>query len=560
MTRRAFEVCVERDVAARTLHLQQHIAAAVRADRGVVRWDRRRTRRRAVVQNNPARRRAQHDAAVARRGAYIAPCANHSGCCALFVEPVDRDSHIIDDQRSGLQHKQAAAARACGQCGDICFQRIAAAAHATVGANLQVKPGSGHVGGAVAVVDGGTGDQGHATSAAHSAQVEVGAGLDAHIAGGTDAAFAAHTCTFTGHRHRATGLQVDRAADATKTAESAQHQVAARAQAHRAGGGVYCVGHGGSDGEMTTRAGQGLHRHQGAVAGMKLLGAQQRQGAAGLGFDQADGACFALVAQAGGVDLGGEQADTRLCPHDQVVGLDRLGAQIVGQAIGCLIALGHGAGGRVQGDVLVGAGLADVGGGQQPVSDVDVAGGIELDRPLDGQWRCRGRGDVLDADAARIHLQWGLERELVGRLHPADADLPLTGQGVAAAIHMAQYDSGKSAGGDALDLGQTQAKLARVLLTGAADLHTKVEIGGAQREHAARRTQAATAGEAEFVGLQGDVAARHIDRVLELDGACTDDGQVSTYQGEPAVEGDRAVGADLDGQRTVERDVLLKLD
>ena len=183
-----------------------------------------------------------------------------------------------------------------------------------------------------------------------------------------------------------------------------------------------------------------MHRHRtggdGRVAGVAQLGFEQGQTAAGSCFDQANVAA-ACVAQAGGVDFGGKQVDASDRVHQESRALQRLAAHTVSQAGIGFIALLHVAGGRVQRDVLQGAGLAQIGRRQQAVADVDVAGGIQLDRALDGQARVGRTGDVFNGDGVAVHLQRGLKGVLVGAREAGDAHSTLACRGVAVSTHMA---------------------------------------------------------------------------------------------------------------------------
>ena len=305
----ADDVGVGRDVSARAQGFDAHVAAAVGADRHPVGGGR------AVVEGDVARRGAQHHGSIASGGADVAPGTGHGGRGAFAVEPVDGNGHVADEQRVGFEHEDAAAARTGSQGADVGFKGIAAAAGPAAGADLQVQTEGSHVGGAVAVDDGGAGDERHAAAAAHSAQRERAARFDANVTGGTERAFAAHTAAFAGHGDGAAGLQVDGATDACEPAMCAEHQVRTSTQTHRAFDGVHAIGHRRVHRQVATAGRQGLHRHQGGVAGIELLGTQQRERPSCLGLDQADGAGGAVVAQAGGVDFRGEQIYSCLGPY-----------------------------------------------------------------------------------------------------------------------------------------------------------------------------------------------------------------------------------------------------
>ena len=221
-----------------------------------------------------------------------------------------------------------------------------------------------------------------------------------------------------------------------------QSQGCACAQAHRTRS-RYIGDRGRGHGQVAVGGRQGLHRDHaagdGGVAGVAQLGFEQGQPATSSRFYQTNVAA-AGIAQAGGVDFGGKQVDAGDCIHQQGCALQGLAALAVAQAGVGFIALRDLACGRVQGDVLQGAGLAQVGRRQQAVADVDVAGGIQLDSALDGQAGVGRTGDVFNGDGVAVHLQRGLKGVLVGTREAGDAHRTLARRGVAVAVHMAQND------------------------------------------------------------------------------------------------------------------------
>ena len=247
--------------------------------------------------------------------------------------------------------------------------------------------------------------------------------------------------------------------------------------------------------------------------------------------------------------------------HRQPLALYRLAGQPVAQGSACVIELGDFSGAGIQGDVLVGAGLREIGAGQQAVANGNVAGRIKLDRALDRQRWLGCNIDVFNAYAAGMHLQWRMKGELVDTLNATDAHRALACCGVrigTAARVVAQHDLAEPAVLDAAELEQGQVQGRRNFPTGACDLHAQAQGLAAHLKHTTGGLQSPAIQNIDFVAFKQDVAAVDVDDVLEFNQCGTSNHEVAAGDRQLAGKGDDALG--IDGQGPGQGDILVEND
>ena len=185
----AADVCVGRDVLGRALRLQQHVAAAVGAER--------------VAQSDPTVCGPKHDVAAACAGAQVGLAAGLGAAGARAAQAIDGDRHTVHQQGVRFQHKDAATASSTREGGHGDFEGICRCPYTTSSSGLNQEARGRDVHVSVAVGDGTTCDQRHFACAFQAAQRQAGARLHPNVAHGFERA--------PGQYHGRAGLQVQRA-------------------------------------------------------------------------------------------------------------------------------------------------------------------------------------------------------------------------------------------------------------------------------------------------------------------------------------------------------------
>ena len=256
-------------------------------------------------------------------------------------------------------------------------------------------------------------------------------------------------------------------------------------------------------------------------------------------------------------DLRGHEVDPVPRLDGQALALQGLIAHPIAQAGACVVVLRDLAAAGIQGDVLVGTGLRQIGTRHDPVADLDIARGIEQQGPLDCEGRLCRVVDVFDPDARRVDLQRRMERVLVGRLDTAKTHRTLPCHRMTAG-RCPQPNERELPGADQIQLLQGQVQFGRIFLAWIADIHPQAQRRRADAESPARRRDRAAADEVHLVSLEFDVAAAHADTPHELDLGGAEDRQIPACDGQTLVEHD--VTGRVDRQRPRERHLVLEDD